>query len=96
MSTRRLLKALKTSAAKCGPKERALAMATSWNFGNEVVVRGGPFICIEACQLASFELLVKKATSHLLALRVRLWHRIHYSFLYGCFSDFYVGVTAEE
>ncbi len=74
-------------------------MATSKNFGNEAVLRGGPFSYIEGCLLASFKLLVKKAKSHLLVLRLVArppLRRLHYSFLYGCFSDFYVGVTAEE
>ncbi len=44
------------------------------NFGREVVLREVPSSCTNGCQRASFELLMKKATSHLLALRVSLRH----------------------
>ncbi len=52
-------------------------MATPKKIGNEVVLRGDPFSCIVGCQRASFDLLVKKATSHLHALRVSLRRLIH-------------------
>ncbi len=55
----------------------------------------------DGCQRASFVLLVKKSTSHLLVLRVIFaapapFCHVGYGFLYGCFSDFFVGVAAEE
>ncbi len=39
-STRHLLEALETTAATCGPKERALLVVTMRNFDREVVLRG--------------------------------------------------------
>ncbi len=38
-SARHRLEALETTAATCGPKERALSMITPRNFGREVVLR---------------------------------------------------------
>ncbi len=52
-------------------------MVTPRNFGKEVVLRVVPSSCNIGCQRTSFELLVKKATSHLLALRVSVRHRLH-------------------
>ncbi len=52
-------------------------MVTPRNFGWEVVLRVVPSSCNDGCQRASFEVLVKKATSHLLVLRVSLRHRLH-------------------
>ncbi len=92
MGTRQLSEALKTTAAKCSKKERALSMVTPRNFDSEVVLREDLFSCIEGCQRASSKLLVKKAISHLLALQASLGRRLHsathYGFLHGCFSDF--------
>ncbi len=76
-STRHLLEDLETTAATCGPKERALSLVTPRNLGNEDVLREGPSSCNEGYQRVSFELIVKKAPSLLLALRVRLWCRLH-------------------
>ncbi len=42
-----------------------------------LALRVVPSSCNDGCQRASFELLVKTATSHLLALRVTLRHRLH-------------------
>ncbi len=54
---------METTAATCGPKERALSMVTPRNFGREVVLRVFPSSCTDGCQRASFGLLVKKAVS---------------------------------
>ncbi len=100
-STRYWLEALEITATTCDPKERALSMVTPRNFGREVVLRVVPHICNDGCQRAFFEVLVKKATSHLLVLRVSFaapapFCHFRYGFLYGCFSDFFIGVAAEE
>ncbi len=75
-------------------------MVTPRNFGREIVLRRATSSCTEGCQRASFELLVKKATSHLLVFRGKLaapapFCHVRYSFLNGCFSDFFIGVAAE-
>ncbi len=71
------LEALETTTATCGRKERALVMVNPRNFGWEVVLRVVPYGCNDGRQRASFELLVKKAISHFLVLRVSLLHRLH-------------------
>ncbi len=75
-------------------------MVTPRNFGREVVLRVVPPSCNDGCQQASIEMLVKKATSHLLVegtfAALAPFCHVLYGFLFGCFSDHFIGVAAEE
>ncbi len=87
--------------ATCGPKKRALAMVTARNFGREVALRVVPSSCNDGFKWTSFELLVKKSGLPFTCVEGKFavpapFCHVRYGFLYGCFSDFFIGMAAEE